>query len=213
MGWTGFSPHLSFFCWWWGFGFLLIYFRLYWNRHCIYACAQFDKFKLNWIELKDKTWILHNMMMKFEIGNMITHRISKHTGNVYLPVTQFYWETLTFILRVNQSIIYVCHLVRGLFLYNMVSFWLRTKQATCQYLNDGLAYWQIYASRSLDKLTHFPLVYAHECQWNGSALVQIMACHLFSTKPLSKPILDYCQLDPGTNISEILIKIQNFSFT
>ena len=130
------SLRFALFCWWWarwGFGFLLIYFHWCWNRHCIYACDQFDKIKLNWIELKDKTWILHNMMMmKFEIGNMITHRISKHIGNVYLPVTQFYWETLTFILRVNQSIIYVCHLVRGLFLYDMVSFWLRTKQATGQ---------------------------------------------------------------------------------
>ena len=34
-----------------------------------------------------------------------------------------------------------------------------------------------------------------------------MACHLFSTKPLSKPMLRYCQLDT----KEISIKIQNFS--
>ena len=33
-------------------------------------------------------------------------------------------------------------------------------------------------------------------QWIGSALVQIMACHLFSAKPSSKPMLGYCQLDP-----------------
>ena len=32
--------------------------------------------------------------------------------------------------------------------------------------------------------------------WTGSALVQIMACHLFGAKPLSKPVLGYCQLDP-----------------
>ena len=29
----------------------------------------------------------------------------------------------------------------------------------------------------------------------GSALVQIMACHLFGAKPLCKPVLGYCQLD------------------
>ena len=34
----------------------------------------------------------------------------------------------------------------------------------------------------------------HQRIW--SALIQIMACHLFSTKPLSKPILSYCQMDP-----------------
>ena len=27
-------------------------------------------------------------------------------------------------------------------------------------------------------------------------MVQIMACFLFSAKPLSKPMLPYCQLDP-----------------
>ena len=51
-------------------------------------------------------------------------------------------------------------------------------------------------------------------QWLGSALVQIMACHLCRAKPLSKPMLGYCQLDPykQTHFSEILIKIYNFSF-
>ena len=33
-------------------------------------------------------------------------------------------------------------------------------------------------------------------QWIGSALVQIMACPLFSTKPLSEPVLGYCQVNP-----------------
>ena len=34
-----------------------------------------------------------------------------------------------------------------------------------------------------------------------SALVQIMACHLLGAKPLSKPMLSYCQLDPYKQIS------------
>ena len=29
------------------------------------------------------------------------------------------------------------------------------------------------------------------CQWIGSALVQIIACRLFGTKPLSEPMLEY----------------------
>ena len=37
---------------------------------------------------------------------------------------------------------------------------------------------------------------AYMHQWIGSPLVQIMACRLFDTKPLSEPMLDYCQLDP-----------------
>ena len=38
------------------------------------------------------------------------------------------------------------------------------------------------------------------CQLIGSALVQIMACRLFGAKPLSKPLLGYCQLDPKEQI-------------
>ena len=33
-------------------------------------------------------------------------------------------------------------------------------------------------------------------QGTGSALIQIMACRLFWAKPLSQPMLVYCQLDP-----------------
>ena len=38
---------------------------------------------------------------------------------------------------------------------------------------------------------------AYMHRWTGSALVQIMACLLDGAKPLSEPMLIYCQLDPG----------------
>ena len=38
-------------------------------------------------------------------------------------------------------------------------------------------------------------------QWTGSALVQVMACRLFSAQPLPEPILTYYQLDPQEQIS------------
>ena len=31
---------------------------------------------------------------------------------------------------------------------------------------------------------------------NKASLVRLMACRLVSTKPLSEPMLDYCQLEP-----------------
>ena len=37
---------------------------------------------------------------------------------------------------------------------------------------------------------------AYMRHWTGSVLVQIMACRLFGAKPLSKPMLGCCQLDP-----------------
>ena len=38
-------------------------------------------------------------------------------------------------------------------------------------------------------------------QWIGSALVRVMACHLFGAKPLPEPMLVYCQLDSWQQIS------------
>ena len=58
-------------------------------------------------------------------------------------------------------------------------------------------------SRSaIPKLTHLPLV-PHTCvsKWIGSASVQKMAYRLVGAKPLSKPMLDYCQQLEGTESS------------
>ena len=50
------------------------------------------------------------------------------------------------------------------------------------------------------ELTH-SLSAAYMHQWTGSALVQIMACCLDGAKPLSKPMLTDCQLNPKKHIS------------
>ena len=42
---------------------------------------------------------------------------------------------------------------------------------------------------------------AYMRRWTGSALIQIMACRLGGAKPLSKPMLTYCQLKPKEHIS------------
>ena len=53
----------------------------------------------------------------------------------------------------------------------------------------------------------------HTCRWPGSSLDQIMACHLFGAKPLSKPMLGSCQFDPNIHpFNEILFEIQKLSF-
>ena len=50
-------------------------------------------------------------------------------------------------------------------------------------------------------------------QWTRISLVQVMACHLFVTKPWLEPMLTYCQLFSVEKISKTLIEIQTFSFT
>ena len=78
------------------------------------------------------------------------------------------------------------------FWYNWINF--KMSSANCQSFCP-----------SLNMLTHLPLVphYAYMCQWTGSVLVQIMACCLYSAKPLSEPMLVYCQLDPKNEFQRI----------
>ena len=49
-------------------------------------------------------------------------------------------------------------------------------------------FWRLYINSS-------PPSAAYMHQWIGSALVQIMDCRLYGAKPLSEPVLGYCQLD------------------
>ena len=66
----------------------------------------------------------------------------------------------------------------------------------------------------MTEVNSFPPSVAYMRQWIVSALAQIMVCRLFGAKPLSKPLLGYCQLDPlEQNFSKILIKTENLSFT
>ena len=63
----------------------------------------------------------------------------------------------------------------------------------------SLTYDDSYCEYFLNKLSQIkssPPSAAYMHQWIGSALVQIMACHLFGAEPLSKPILGYFQLNP-----------------
>ena len=50
-------------------------------------------------------------------------------------------------------------------------------------------------------VTSSPLSAAYMHQWTESALVQIMACRLNGAKPLSEPVLTYCQIDTKEHAS------------
>ena len=48
-------------------------------------------------------------------------------------------------------------------------------------------------------------------RWTESSLIQIMACCLDGTKPLSEPMLTYCQSDPKEHISmKFYLKLKYF---
>ena len=65
------------------------------------------------------------------------------------------------------------------------------------------------------RITHVLGPFPPPRQWTNHHWLrfEIMACRLIGVNSLSKPMQGYCLIGPlGTNISEILIKIQNFSF-
>ena len=54
---------------------------------------------------------------------------------------------------------------------------------------------------------------AYRHQWIRSALVQIMACRLFGTKPSSEPMLSYCHSDPKEQTAvKFLIKFYSWKW-
>ena len=91
---------------------------------------------------------------------------------------------------------------------SMPQYW--NTRSNCSQLWWSLKYWHEATNAWLD-ITHTGWQYlqvdvmsrsnrlgsaAYMRQWSGSALVQVMACRLFGTKPLPKPMLTYYQLDP-----------------
>ena len=84
-------------------------------------------------------------------------------------------------------------------------------------LEWNLLFWRIYVFSLISEqqsplsnlINSSPPSAAYIHQWTGSALVKVMACHLYGTKPY----VDLLSIVPlGTNISEIWIGIQSFSF-
>ena len=60
-------------------------------------------------------------------------------------------------------------------------------------------------------LNFFLLGDAYMCHWAGSSLFRVMACCLFSNKPLPETMVIYCQLDHYKQCSlKFLSKFRNF---
>ena len=90
----------------------------------------------------------------------------------------------------------------------------RCRPATSHYLNRCwlwcLSPYGVITPQWVDQN---PLSAAYMRQWTGSALVQVMASRLFGAKPLPDTNADLLSIGlPGTNFSEIRVRILSFSF-
>ena len=77
--------------------------------------------------------------------------------------------------------------------------WIENVYVDISYLNTRVHITNMMWWKNGLEILHFnsyPPCAPYMRQSIGSALVQIMACRLFGAKPLSKPILGYCQLNP-----------------
>ena len=68
-------------------------------------------------------------------------------------------------------------------------------------VNKQHQWWNSFLQGLLRPINSSPPGAAYMLQWTGSSLVQVMACHLFGTKPLPETMLAYCQLDCWEHIS------------
>ena len=80
----------------------------------------------------------------------------------------------------------------------------------CKYTSSSLCF-KVAMLYSWVPFNSSPPNATYMCRWIGSVLVQIMACRLFSIISTNAGLLSIGPL--GTNLSDISIKIQNFSFT
>ena len=99
--------------------------------------------------------------------------------------------------------------------------WTYTPWSTGRCQHDKYISWEGFLTYGLPgtqyprkAINQSPLSAAYMPRWNGTALLQVLACHQFGAKPLPEPMLTNCQFHPylGTNFSEIQIEIQNLSF-
>ena len=96
---------------------------------------------------------------------------------------------------------------------NFSEKWIKIQTFSLKKYRPKNVVWKMPAIYSV--LSSSPPSAAYMCQWIGSALVQIMAWCLFGTKPLSKPMLGYCQSDHREQTSvkvESKYKLSDFSF-
>ena len=113
---------------------------------------------------------------------------------------------------------YARHFLYALIVESMSSLQWRFSLTSVEYWHEWIItsyniMWRELHILSLNSkpVNSSPLSTAYIRRWIGYALVQIMACRLLGTKPLSIPMLGYYQL--GTIFSELLIKIRDVSFT
>ena len=103
--------------------------------------------------------------------------------------------------------------ISGKFCVHIIFAWLRACITASEFWKKpkltcwcGMLWLLVHTVKKNDPGSQFrvnssPPSAAYMRRWTGSALVQIMACRLDGAKPLSEPMLTYCELDPKEHIS------------
>ena len=128
-----------------------------------------------------------------------------------LTLNNFFWKSISVSLKVKHSekevqgvLLFVAIdtgvlLLLFLLILSIIHlFWYVTIRDTrvpkCSTISVCSTIWdtRVAVLLSQSNTIHLPLVPHNMSQWIGSALVQMMACHLFGAESLSKPMLGYC---------------------
>ena len=120
----------------------------------------------------------------------LTMLVSIHMTMQYIVVINLYHMISGPACHVLYATFAVLRYIRGA----VCRFHIGVTLLSLNYWFDQYNHMRI-CDRRLLLINSSPPSATYMCQWNGSVLVQIMACRFFGTKPLSEPTLTYCQLD------------------
>ena len=99
-------------------------------------------------------------------------------------------------IPIHENVKYLC--CGGKYVFRSSRFVSGLQISCCQWFepNGTLSHGWLSRGRRSGYLNSSTPCTTYMRHWIGSTLVQKMACGLFGAKPLSKPMLSYCQWDP-----------------
>ena len=160
----------------------------------------------------ERCWQTHSMLLQFWLRKLVLVLLSQGWYMQYFSPSKTAQITDTFVSTtkpnkamqscefISSDTVYIDDLVQdndiSVDKYTKPMTWFKILQFVFPAGLGWLAQHEPEIIGSLTNVNSSPPSAAYMHQWTGSALVQVMACRLFGAKPLSEPMLPYCQLDP-----------------
>ena len=137
------------------------------------------------------SYCLHTVAMMILMGNI---RNQDRQGRSQVIITHWISNVILLLFSHYDNLHYLFNLYEVGSIYDVKQFWYLL-WFVVKYPWLFFAWMSTHIGRQI-VFNSCPPTAAYMRQCIGSALVQILACRLFGAKPLPKPVLGYCKLEP-----------------